>query len=433
VFYLVFWIQSNPRKYHRAIVNYIAKCKPYFALLDNKLEPVKNEHCYRLFRYLQYHMGFPLCTNTRTEYFSSGEAYFARLMPELEKAQRYIFVETFIIESGFMFESIMNVLSRKAKAGVDVRVMYDDLGSFATQPDGLPSLLAERGIKCQIFNPFRPVLSSLQNNRDHRKIISIDGIAAFTGGVNIGDEYINRYEKYGHWKDSALLVEGEAAWSLTMIFLRLWNLEASFKHHYPEDNYADLFPWKTERCTVENDGFVQPYAGSPITKEYVCEKVYLHIINAARDYIYINTPYLIPNEAMIAALILAVKSGADVRIMTPHRADKPLVFMVTRSYYRMLVKLGIKIYEYSAGFNHSKTFVADDTMATVGTANLDFRSLCLDYECAVFMYKSSSIKDIKENFLSTIKTCKSITLKDCARNAFVGLVQDVMRLFAPIM
>jgi cardiolipin synthase len=432
-FYLVFYIQSNPRKYRRLIEEYTLKGKPYFALLNDKLNLLENEHCYRLSRYLQNFCGYPVCTNTETEYFPSGELYFKKLVAELEEAEHYIFVESFIIEYGIMFDAIFETLARKAREGLDVRVMYDDLGCFATLPGDFHKTMRDIGIKCQIFNPFRPILSSLQNNRDHRKIIAIDGITAFTGGVNIGDEYINAYEKYGHWNDSAVMLKGDAAWTLTMIFLRLWNMESFMQKKEQDDDYKKFFPWKEPSCSIGSDGFVQPYSDSPIIKEYTCEKVYLHIINAARNYLYINTPYLIPNEAVISALILAAKSGCDIRIITPHRPDKPLVFLVTRSYYRILLKAGIKIYEYTAGFNHSKTFVSDDIMATVGTANLDFRSLCLDYECAVFLYKTKTVKKIKEDFLSGITACKEITVDDCARNAFVQIIQDVARLFAPLM
>ncbi|MDR2864625.1 MAG: cardiolipin synthase [Spirochaetaceae bacterium] len=433
IFYLVFYIQSNPRKYRILIKKYQNKCKQFFYLSKDKLHLLENAPCYRLSRYLQNSAGFPVYTNTKTEYFSSGEAYFKSLIPELEQAKQYIFLESFLIEAGIMFDTIFAVLEKKAKAGLDVRVMYDDLGCFATLPDDFDTFLEKAGIKCLVFNPFKPVLSSLQNNRDHRKIVSIDGKTAFTGGVNIGDEYINAYEKYGHWKDSAIMLKGEGAWSLTMIFLRLWNMESFIRKKWREDDYTEFFPWKTNSCPPESDGFVQPYADSPIIKEYICEKVYLHIINTARNYVYINTPYLIPDEAILSALMMSAKFENDIRIITPHRPDKPLVQMVTRSFYRQLISAGVKIYEYSAGFNHSKTFVSDDTMATVGTPNLNYRSLYLDYECAIFMYKNSSIKKIKEDFLLTIANCKEMTLKDCAPNAFFRLIQDVARLFAPLM
>ncbi|MDR2481642.1 MAG: cardiolipin synthase [Spirochaetaceae bacterium] len=432
-FYLIFYIQSNPRKYNVQIKKFRALCRPYFFLSNDKLPLLNDEPCYSLSRYLQNYVYYPVYTNTHVEYFSSGEIYYKRLLEELEKAERYIFLESFIIQEGIMFDAIFNILKRKAHEGLEVRVLYDDLGCFATLPDNFCSNLESAGIKCMVFNPFKPVLSSLQNNRDHRKIITIDGKTAFTGGVNIGDEYINVYEKYGHWKDSAIMISGEGAWSLTMIYLRLWNVEISLRKKGPIDDFAGFFPWKEAICNIDSDGFVQPYAESPITKEYICEHVYTQIINCTKKYLYINTPYLIPDESLYSALILAAKSGSDIRIITPHIPDKPLVHMVTRSYYRLLIKAGIKIYEYSEGFNHSKTFVCDDIMATVGTANLDFRSLCLHYECGVFIYNNSQIIKIKEDFLSAISQCREFTLKDCARNSVHRLMQDVLRIFAPLM
>ncbi|GMO21607.1 MAG: cardiolipin synthase [Spirochaetaceae bacterium] len=432
-FYLLFYIQSNPRKYRKLIKKYRALCSPFFSLGKDSLPGLENERCYALSRYLQKHVHYPVYSNTQTEYFSSGQLYHKKLLTELKKAKRYIFLESFIIKDGIMFNSIFDILKEKAAAGLDVRVFYDDLGCFATLPPDFNKTLEKTGIRCLVFNPFKPVLSSLQNNRDHRKIISIDGITAFTGGVNIGDEYINAYEKYGYWNDAAIMLHGEGAWSLTMIFLRLWNMEQNLRGYGAHDNFNVFNPWRSGECTVQSDGFVQPYAESPITKEYVCENVYVHILNAAQKYVYINTPYLIPCESLFSALILAAKSGTDVRIITPHIPDKPFVHLVTRSFYRLLIKAGVRIYEYSEGFNHSKTFVADDIMASVGTANLDFRSLCLHYECGVFIYKNSQVLKVKEDFLETVNVSKEITLKDCAANAAHRFVQDLLRIFAPLM
>ncbi|MDR2509843.1 MAG: cardiolipin synthase [Spirochaetaceae bacterium] len=432
-FYLLFYIQSNPQKYRRLIKYFRALCRPYFMLSHGRLELLKNEQCYSLSRYLQNYAHYPVYTKTRIEYFNSGKAYYNRLLDELKKAENYIFLESFIIEEGEMFETIFDILKEKARKGLEVRVMYDDLGCLTTLPLNFAKTLAASGIKCLVFNPFKPVLSSLQNNRDHRKIVSIDGKTAFTGGVNIGDEYLNLYQKYGVWKDSAVMLHGEAAWSLTMIFLRLWNIELSLRKKEKGDDFAAFFPWQNTVCDIESDGFIQPYAESPVTKDYVCENVYIHIINSVRKYLYINTPYLIPDEALYSALMLAAKSGADIRIITPHIPDKPFVHLVTRSYYRLLIKAGVRIYEYYEGFNHSKTFVCDDIMATIGTTNLDYRSLCLHYECGVFIYKNSEISAMKKDFLETLQNCKEFKLHDCARNAAAVFIQDLLRIFAPLM
>jgi cardiolipin synthase len=431
--YLIFYIQSNPRPYRVLIRKFSVLCRPFFKMQPDALPLLEREAAYTLSRYLQNHLGYPVYTHTQAEYFASGETYYARLLEELQTARRYIFLEAFIIEEGEMFDAIFSILKEKAAAGLDVRVLYDDLGCFATLPASFQPNLEKTGVKVQVFNPFQPVLSSLQNNRDHRKIISIDGKTAFTGGVNIGDQYINVDKKYGRWKDAAILISGEGAWSLTLIFLRLWNLEAQLRKKKSLDDFESFYPWQETNCPVSSDGFVQPYAESPITKEYAGEKVYIHIINMARSYLYINTPYLIPDDALLYALVLAAASGVDVRIITPHIPDKPLVHLVTRSYYRTLIKAGVRIYEFTGGFNHSKTFVSDDCIATVGTTNLDFRSLCLHYECGVVIYKNSQISRIKDDFLATLPSCKEFTLKDCARNAAFRFLQDLLRILAPLM
>lgn len=379
-------------------------------------------------RYLQNYMDFPVYTHTATTYYSPGEEMFAALLPELEKAEHYIFLEFFIIHEGVMWNSILEILKRKAKQGVTVRLIYDDMGCFLLLPTDYPKQLEQMGISCVKFNPFRPFLSAIQNNRDHRKIISIDGKVAFTGGINLADEYINAIERFGHWKDSAIKVEGEAAWSFTLMFLQMW--DACRREN---EDFSRYYPWQTNPCPVIGDGFVQPYADTPMDTENVGEHVYLQILNQAKDYVYINTPYLIVDDSMVSALTLAAKRGVDVRIITPHKWDKWAIHMTTRSYYRELVKAGVKIYEYTNGFNHSKTFVSDDCTATVGTTNLDFRSLYLHFECGALLFNCEAVSQVKEDFLNTLTICQPITEEDCRHNVFVRLFQDILRLFAPLM
>jgi cardiolipin synthase len=297
-----------------------------------------------------------------------------------------------------------------------------------TLPPDYCRRLEASGIKCFVFNPFKPILSSLQNNRDHRKIVAIDGKVAFTGGLNLADEYINAVERFGHWKDAAIMLEGEGAWSLTLIFLQMWNLRDGAK-----DDYGAFYPWRESPCAVESGGYAQPYADSPIDRENVGEHVYIQIINRAKKYVYINTPYLVVDDNLLSALTLAAKSGVDVRIITPHRWDKRMLAIVSRSYYRQLVSAGVKVYEYSSGFNHSKTFVSDDKIATVGTTNLDFRSLYLHFECGVLVYHSPVVQAVKEDFLRTIPVSHQVRLEECARTAFQRIVPDALRLFAPLM
>jgi len=378
--------------------------------------------------YLENHAGFPVCEHTTVEFLDSGEAFFSRVLQEIDKAERYVFVESFILEEGRMLNTILDKLESKMKEGVQVRIMYDDIGCFLTLPKNYRQILIGRGFQCTVFNPFIPVLSTLQNNRDHRKIISIDGKTAFTGGINLADEYINEYEKYGHWRDSAVMLKGEAAWSLTLIFLQLWS-----SSNRQQENCRALYPWENGPCLVTSDGYVQPYADSPVDDENVGEQVYIQIINNAKNYLYINTPYLIIDDNLLSALKLAAKSGVDVRIVTPHVWDKRLVHITTRSYYRELIAAGVKIYEYSRGFNHSKTFVSDDRVATVGTTNLDYRSLYLHFECGTVLYGSKAVMEVKEDFLRTLPICQEITPTDCKSSAFARMFQEVLRIFAPLM
>ena len=379
-------------------------------------------------RYLNDFAKFPIYTKSTTKYFSPGEEMFKALLAELEKAEKYIFLEYFIIQEGNMWNSILDILKRKAANGVTVRVMYDDFGCFFLLPSNYPAQLKKYGIECVVFNPFRPMLTAVQNNRDHRKIASIDGKTVFTGGINLADEYINAYEKHGHWKDSAVMVKGRAAWSFTLMFLQMWEMCTG-----TNEDYAQYYPWSETPCEENDDGFVQPYADSPMDRENVGEHVYLQIISTAKDYVYIATPYLIIDDSMLSALVLAAKSGVDVRIITPHIWDKRLVHMTTRSYYRELISAGVKVYEYTKGFVHAKNFVSDDGVATVGTTNMDYRSLYLHFECGVVMYESAAVAEVKEDFMRTLESCQEITMKDCKVNFFTELAQDFLRLIAPLM
>ena len=439
ILYIVLNFWSNPKKLRRALFGNIANSHESFYLHGNRLDDLVNNYpdFSSQAHYLQEYAGFPVYGNTRQEYFPSGETFFNRVLEDLEKAQKYIFMEFFILKEGQMFNSILNILERKAAEGLDVRIMYDDMGCFFTLPSDFPKILKQKGIKCFVFNRFRPIVSSLQNNRDHRKIISIDGKTAFTGGLNLADEYINAVDRFGHWKDAAIKIEGDAAWSLTIIFLQMWNL--GFKEK-KKDDYASFFPGKNNESAESGAaknyktwGYVQPYADSPIDKENVGEHVYIQIINHAKKYVYINTPYLIVDDNLLSALILAAKSGVDVRIITPHRWDKWIVAITSRSYYRRLIKAGVKVYEYTSGFNHGKTFVSDDKIATVGTTNLDFRSLYLHFECGVLIYASETVAAVKEDFLRTLPNSQEITLKECADKKFRSIVSDVLRIFAPLM
>lgn len=380
-------------------------------------------------RYIENYAHCPVYENTSSEYLPSGEAKFERLKQELEKAEHYIFMEYFIIQEGIMWNTILEILRRKVAQGVEVRVLYDDLGCVGTLPYQYYKTLENMGIQCIAFNPFIPVLSSRLNNRDHRKIVVIDGHTGFTGGINLADEYINAYEKHGHWKDSAIVLSGDAVWSLTVMFLTLWDYVKGIK-----EDYEKYRPSVYQAQASKSDGFVQPFTDNPLDNEPVGETVYFNMINKAEKYVYINTPYLIVDNEIVTALISAAKAGVDVRIITPHVADKWFVHMVTRSYYRGLIEGGVKIYEYTPGFIHAKTFAVDDEYGVVGSINLDYRSLYLHFECGVWLYRTSSVLQVKNDFLETLKVCQEITLEDCKKvKWYRRLMQAILKVFAPLM
>ena len=358
-----------------------------------------------------------------------GEDWFAKYLEELKKAEHYIFMEYFIIAEGYMWDSILEVLKEKAAAGVEVRLIYDDLGCVNTLPAQYYRTLQACGIRCAAFNQFRPVLNVVMNNRDHRKITVIDGHTAFTGGINLADEYINRKRRFGHWKDSGIWLYGEAVWTFTVMFLQMWSVitgtACEFGRYRPHIYHIGEF---------EADGLVQPYGDSPMDSETVGESVYLNIINYAKRYLYIFTPYLIPDNETLTALCQAAKRGVDVRIVTPSIPDKKTVFLLTQSYYEPLMEAGVRIYEYLPGFIHSKSFVCDDEMATCGTFNVDYRSLYLHFECGVFLYKNSSVLQIRQDALNTFEVSEEMQLEKVrSRNLAVRMIQSVLRLFAPML
>ncbi len=429
LFYVLFKWQTSQRRVSKHFAKFEDSTKPLFKMGEDKLLQISEACPSQLpaINYLQ-NAGFPAYTNTKTTFFSLGEFWYKDMISELEKAEKYIFLEYFIIEEGVFWDAVLEILTRKASEGVDVRIIYDDIGCFLTLPKKYNKQLEAAGIKCHVFNKFKPIVSGLQNNRDHRKITSIDGKVTYTGGCNIADEYINQKQKHGHWKDCSIKLEGEASWSLTLVFLQMWC--ACTNTH---EDYSKFYPYAEHKCPTESDGYIQPYADSPLDEENIGENVYLGIIQNAKNYLYINTPYLIPDENIMSALVLCAKSGVNVKIITPEVWDKRFVHITTRSYYRELIAAGVEIYEYSGGFNHSKTFLSDDTVATVGTTNLDYRSLYLHFECGVRLVNSSSIQNIKNDFLETLEKCKRITPNDCKTKLPVRIIQDVLRIFAPLM
>lgn len=389
----------------------------------------KNEHAKNQSSYILNYAHCPIYENTYNEYLSPGEVKFEKLVEELKKAKHFIFLEYFIIEEGVMWNTILDILKEKVKNGVDVRVIYDDVGCVMKLPYKYADELEKYGIKCRVFNPFIPVFTNRLNNRDHRKITVIDGYVGFIGGINLADEYINAYEKYGHWKDAAILIKGDAVFNLTVMFLSMWDFINN-----TDDDYLNYKPEKYTNKKYIGRGYIQPFDDSPLVNEPIGETVYLNLINKAKKYIYINTPYLIIDNEMATALKIAAKSGIDVRIVTPHIPDKWFVHAVTKSYYHSFIKDGIKIYEYTPGFMHSKTFVVDDEYAVVGSINLDFRSLYLHFECGVWLYNTDSVLKVRDDFIKTLEKCQKVSLKECEDIKWpVKFGRLILRLFSPLL
>jgi cardiolipin synthase len=388
-------------------------------------------------RYLYEKTGSPVWKNTETTYFPLGEDMFEDMLRELEQAKHFIFLEYFIIEDGIFWGSIVDVLKRKAKEGLDVRLMYDDIGCLMLLPKEYVEEMEEAGISCIAFNPFKPILSLAMNNRDHRKIMVIDGHTAYTGGVNLADEYINMLDRFGHWKDTAMKFTGDAALNFTEMFLEMWN---AFR-----ETDKDFTPflgesWKGEEEFSEENwesstavGYVQPFGDTPLDDDPTSENLYMDILSQAVDYVYIYTPYLIIGDTMRHALCMAAARGVDVKIITPGIPDKNLVFRMTRSNYKELLKAGVEIYEYKLGFIHAKSYVSDDRDAVIGTINMDYRSLYLHFECGAYLYKTESVLEMKQDFLRTLKKSRKIELSVLRQGVIQEVFDAVLQIIAPLV
>ena len=379
-------------------------------------------------RYLSNYTGYPVTKNNIIDYYPLGDDVFKVMLEELKTAKEFIFFEYFIVAKGKMWDSILEILREKVKEGVDVRVMYDDLGCVSTLRDSYPKKLRQMGIKCVVFNKLRAFAGVIMNNRDHRKILVIDGKVAFSGGINISDEYINEIEKYGHWKDNAIRIKGESVWNYTVMFLTMWN---AFQKEEKDKDFKK-FKYNFKEKIPEN-GYVVPYGETPLDEEVTGEDVYLNIINQANKYVYIFTPYLIIDNNMTNALNLAAKRGVDVRIVIPGIPDKKMVYTVSESYIEPLIRDGVKVYKYTPGFVHSKVFVSDDKIATVGTINLDYRSLYLHFECGCYFENCDVVMDVKKDLVDTIKKCDEITPKDVKPKLIKAFWQAFLRILAPLM
>lgn len=370
---------------------------------------------------------YPVYDHTEVKYYPLGEDKWADLLEALQQAEHFIFLEYFIIDEGLMWGRVLEILAEKAKAGVDVRVMYDGTCEFSTLPHDYPKRLQALGIRCKMFAPMTPFVSTHYNYRDHRKIAVIDGHTAFTGGVNLADEYINRRPRFGHWKDTAIRLRGEAVPSFTLMFLQMWGVDE-------KELEIDRFLAYPTQAPAEARGYVLPYGDCPLDNDKVGERVYMDILNRAQDYVYIMSPYLILDGEMETALKFAAERGVDVRLVLPGIPDKKMPWALAKTHYSSLLASGVKIYEYSPGFVHAKVFVADDKEAVVGTINLDYRSLYHHFECAAFLYDTPCIPDIRADVEATMAR-SALVEKDFMEQEKPGvkLMGFLLKAIAPLL
>lgn len=376
-------------------------------------------------QYLHAVSGAPLCKGSHVQYFPDGEHLMACLLEEVRKAERFLFLEYFIVSEGLLWNSLLPILEEKAKAGVDVRLLYDDCGCLTTLPEDFSAEMAAKGIKACRFNPLHPRLSSILNDRDHRKLCIIDGTVGFTGGANLSDEYVNVVERHGHWKDNGILLRGQAVMGMTQLFLQLWQLASGEAEHLP--NYLPA-------CSCEDKGFVQVFGSDPLSEQSAARDAYLLLCQQSRDSLYLTTPYLILDRDLEDSLCRAAKSGVDVRIIVPHVPDKWFVHESTRSFYRPLLESGVSIYEYSPGFIHSKMLLSDGNAAILGSINCDYRSFYLNFECGLVLYHNPAVAKAQADFMETLSLSQAVTLeevKSCP--LWRRIIRHILRLFAPLM
>lgn len=424
--YIVIGGNLHKSKVLKAIKQSEEKGNKYF-IQDEKIKKEIESQNNGKINYLMNYLNFPVTKNNNINYYKLGELAYPEMLKELKNAKKFIFLEYFIIKNGTMWSEILKILEGKAKEGLDVRLIYDDMGCIALLPTSYPKQMKEKGIKCIAFNKLNPFLGVIMNNRDHRKMMIIDGKTVFSGGMNLADEYINLEHPYGKWKDNGIKITGEAVWNFTIMFLNMWN------SYRKDDEDYKKYKYDFSKENLEQNGYTIPYGETPLDNEIVGENVYLNIINQAQKYVYIMTPYLIIDTDMINSLILAAKRGVDVRIVVPGIPDKKIVYSLTTSYFETLIKNGVKIYKYTPGFVHSKVFVSDDNIATVGTINLDYRSLYLHFECGIFMQDVEVIKDVKKDLVDTIGESHFVSKKEAMPKLLKSVWQAVLRLFAPLM
>lgn len=458
VLYIYINLQPGTKRIHKKLTKIEDEIRPYLAQNEETVQELQEQSAGEkgIADYLYHADNYPVYAGCKMKYYPIGEAKFADMIEQLKRAEHFIFMEYFIVAKSYMWNTILEILKEKAAQGVEVRMMYDGMCSLALLPYGYYKDLEKMGIQSIPFSQIRPVLSTYQNNRDHRKILIIDGKTVFTGGINLADEYINRIDRFGHWKDTAVMIQGEAVKSFTLLFLKMWHV-AKGKDSIPEEEIrkytvevwentqademrADMESMRntdmqnTQDKKLHVGGYVIPYGDDPYGDERIGKQVYIDILNRARKYVHIMTPYLILDDEMITALRYCAKRGVETVIIMPHIPDKIYAYLLARTYYKQLLKYGVKIYEYTPGFVHAKVFVSDDIRGCVGTINLDFRSLYLHFECGAYMYSNDVLHDVEQDFKETLKQCQEITKESCDKYPKGKmLVGKMLRLIAPLM
>mgnify|MGYP004487287959 FL=1 len=382
--------------------------------------------------YLKNSAGFSTFTNTETKYFSCGENFFPVMLEDLKKAEKFIFVEYFVIEESFMWSKILEILVEKASAGVEVFILYDSLGSVTLATRRYENFLKKQGLNAKIFSPFIPVYDTALNNRDHRKLIDIDGKVAYTGGLNISDEYINlNHKRFSYWKDAAIRIEGPAVKTFTVTFLQLWYLQ----NKKTELNFSDFDRFvNVPKNLKDTGGIVIPYGNDAYSDSDIAEDVYNYILSKSHDYVHIMTPYFIIDNALMNSMIFAARRGVEVSIIVPEKYDHFLTFCVGRKFIRQLISNGVRVFTYKRGFIHSKIFVSDDKRATVGSINLDYRSLFHHFECGVYLYQNETVSEIEMDFQETLKYCRELTLSEYKKIPLsVRITGWIFKVFAPLL
>lgn len=391
----------------------------------------QDAHMGNFSRYLEKTGGYPTYEGGEAAYFPVGEEKWKDMLQELRAAKEFIFLEYFIVEPGVMWNSILDILKEKVKEGVEVRFMYDGMCSLMLLPYNYPKKMEAFGIKTKAFSPIIPLLSTHQNNRDHRKILIVDGKVAYTGGINLADEYVNQKVRFGHWKDTAVKIRGKAVDSFTMMFLRTWDVGKKRTEEMAASDYGKYLRKYTENFGT---GYMIPYGDGPNRKENVAEKVYLDILNTAVTYVHIMTPYFIVDSTMLQAIRYAAQRGVEVKLLLPHIPDKAYAFAIARTYYSALLAAGVRLYEYTPGFVHAKCFVSDGCKAVVGTINLDYRSLYHHFECAAFFYQCPVVADVEADFQNTTAVSEEITADSYRKmNPLWRMAGHVLNLFGPLM